>query len=162
MVFFEWLWLREKCQNTQLFLVRIFPLSDWIRTRINSVFGNFLRCVFSFWFFDLINSLCNLISNPCWVMFGILTLGWCRYFWVDLLFVKVYSRVLNTKRERLLIFGFFSDSPGLIKTTLPPPSHTHTHTHTWTHLLIFLVRQEIIFPSLFFRDQLIYTSKSMC
>ena len=53
--------LREKCLNTELFLVRIFPHSAWtrrdtvslriqsecgrIRTRNNSVFGHFLRSV---------------------------------------------------------------------------------------------------------------------
>ena len=31
--------LREKFPNTELFLVRIFPYSDWIRTRNSSVFG---------------------------------------------------------------------------------------------------------------------------
>ena len=42
--------LREKCPNTEYFLVRIFPYSDWIqsecrkiRTRKNSVFGHFSR-----------------------------------------------------------------------------------------------------------------------
>ena len=29
------------CPNTELFLVRIFPHSEWIRTRNNSVFGYF-------------------------------------------------------------------------------------------------------------------------
>ena len=33
--------LREKCPNSELFLVRIFPHSDWIRARNNSVFGHF-------------------------------------------------------------------------------------------------------------------------
>ena len=33
--------LREKCPNTEFFLVCIFPHSDWIRTRKNSVFGHF-------------------------------------------------------------------------------------------------------------------------
>ena len=37
--------LREKFPNTELFLVHIFPYSDWIRTRNNSVFGNFSRSV---------------------------------------------------------------------------------------------------------------------
>ena len=52
--------LREKCPNTELFLVRIFRYSDWIRrftkslysiriqentTRNNSVFGHFSRSV---------------------------------------------------------------------------------------------------------------------
>ena len=49
--------LREKCPNTELFLVHIFPHSDWkvslriqsecgkIRTRNNSVFGHFSRSV---------------------------------------------------------------------------------------------------------------------
>ena len=35
--------LREKCPNTEFFLVRIFPYSDWIRIRKNSVFGYFSR-----------------------------------------------------------------------------------------------------------------------
>ena len=35
--------LHEKCPNTEFFLVRIFPHSDWIRTRKNSVFGHFSR-----------------------------------------------------------------------------------------------------------------------
>ena len=48
--------LSEKCPNTELFLVRIFPHSDWrtrsiciqsecrkIRTRNNSIFGHFSR-----------------------------------------------------------------------------------------------------------------------
>ena len=35
--------LREKCPNTDFFLVRIFPHSDWIRTRKNSVSGHFSR-----------------------------------------------------------------------------------------------------------------------
>ena len=34
---------REKCPNAELFLVRIFLYSDWIRTRNNSVFGHFSR-----------------------------------------------------------------------------------------------------------------------
>ena len=33
--------LGEKCPNTELFLVRIFPHSKWIRARNNSVFGHF-------------------------------------------------------------------------------------------------------------------------
>ena len=33
--------LREKYSNTELILVRIFPHSDWIGTRKNSVFGHF-------------------------------------------------------------------------------------------------------------------------
>ena len=33
--------LREKCPNTELFLVRLFLYSDWIRTRNNSVFEHF-------------------------------------------------------------------------------------------------------------------------
>ena len=37
--------LREKCPNTELFLVRILLYSDWIRTRNNSVFGNFSHSV---------------------------------------------------------------------------------------------------------------------
>ena len=37
--------LREKCSNTEFFLVSIFPHSDWIRTRKNSVFGHFSRSV---------------------------------------------------------------------------------------------------------------------
>ena len=37
--------LREKCSDTEFFLVRIFPHSDWIRTRKNSVFGHFSRSV---------------------------------------------------------------------------------------------------------------------
>ena len=36
----------EKCPNTELFLVRIYPHSDWIRTRKNSVFGLFLRSAY--------------------------------------------------------------------------------------------------------------------
>ena len=35
--------LREKCPNKQLFLVRIFHYSDWIRTRKNCVFEHFSR-----------------------------------------------------------------------------------------------------------------------
>ena len=35
--------LREKCLNTEFFLVRIFPHSNWTRTRKNSVFGHFSR-----------------------------------------------------------------------------------------------------------------------
>ena len=37
--------LREKCPNTEFFLVRAFPHSDWIkiRTRESSVFGHFSR-----------------------------------------------------------------------------------------------------------------------
>ena len=38
--------LREKCPNTEFFLVRIFPYSDWIRENTdqkNSVFGHFLH-----------------------------------------------------------------------------------------------------------------------
>ena len=46
--------LRKKCPNTELFLVRVFPYSDWIRnsdqsecgkirTRNNSAFGHFSR-----------------------------------------------------------------------------------------------------------------------
>ena len=35
--------LREKCPNTELFLVRIFLYSDWIRTKNNSVFEHFSR-----------------------------------------------------------------------------------------------------------------------
>ena len=38
--------LREKCPNTEFFLVRIFPYSDWIREKTdqkNSVFGHFLH-----------------------------------------------------------------------------------------------------------------------
>ena len=37
--------LREKCPNTELFLVRIFSYSDWIRIRNNSVFGHISRSV---------------------------------------------------------------------------------------------------------------------
>ena len=33
------------CPNTEFFLVRIFPHSDQIRTRKNSVFGHFPRSV---------------------------------------------------------------------------------------------------------------------
>ena len=57
--------LREKCPNTEFFLVRIFPLSDWIRTDTpylsvfspnaakcgpekNSVFGQFSRSEYSY------------------------------------------------------------------------------------------------------------------
>ena len=52
-----WMALREKCPNTELFLVRIFLYSDWIRsiqskcririirTRNKSVFGHFSRSV---------------------------------------------------------------------------------------------------------------------
>ena len=53
--------LREKCPNTEFFLVRIFPHSDWIRVSLgiqskcekygpekNSVFGHFSRCVDSY------------------------------------------------------------------------------------------------------------------
>ena len=36
--------LHEKCPNTEFFLVCIFPYSDWIRTRKNSVFGHISRC----------------------------------------------------------------------------------------------------------------------
>ena len=32
-----------KCPQTEIFLVRVFPHSDWIRTRNNSVFGHFSR-----------------------------------------------------------------------------------------------------------------------
>ena len=35
--------LREICANTELFLVRIFLYSDWVRTRNNSIFGHFWR-----------------------------------------------------------------------------------------------------------------------
>ena len=35
--------LREKCPNTELFLVRFFPHLDKIWTRKNSVFGHFSR-----------------------------------------------------------------------------------------------------------------------
>ena len=35
--------LRKMCPNTELFLVRIFLYSDWIRTRNNSVFGHYSR-----------------------------------------------------------------------------------------------------------------------
>ena len=35
--------LREECPNTELFLVRIFLYSDWIRTRNNSASGHFSR-----------------------------------------------------------------------------------------------------------------------
>ena len=38
--------LREKCPNTEFFLVRIFPYSDWIRENTaqkHSVFGHFLH-----------------------------------------------------------------------------------------------------------------------
>ena len=38
--------LREKCPNTELFLVCVFPHSDWIRTRNNSVFGHFSRSAY--------------------------------------------------------------------------------------------------------------------
>ena len=41
--------LREKCPNTELFLVLIFLYSTEyrkIRTRNNSVFGRFSRCVY--------------------------------------------------------------------------------------------------------------------
>ena len=34
-----------KCPNVEFFLVRIFPHSDWIRTRKNSAFGHFSRIV---------------------------------------------------------------------------------------------------------------------
>ena len=40
--------LCEVCPNTEFFLVRIFPHSDWIRSRKNSVFGHFSRSVISF------------------------------------------------------------------------------------------------------------------
>ena len=33
----------QKCPNTEFFLVRIFPHSDWIQNRKDSVFGHFLR-----------------------------------------------------------------------------------------------------------------------
>ena len=36
----------DKSRNTEFFLVRIFPHSDWIRTRKSSVFGHFFKqCV---------------------------------------------------------------------------------------------------------------------
>ena len=35
--------LHKKCPNTELFLVHIFLYSDWIRSRNNSVFGQFSR-----------------------------------------------------------------------------------------------------------------------
>ena len=50
--------LREKCPNTGLFLVRIFPHSDGIRTRSNSVFGLFSRSVY----FRTTNLLLSLYS----------------------------------------------------------------------------------------------------
>ena len=34
--------LREECQNTEFFVVRIFLYLEWIRTRKNTVFGHFL------------------------------------------------------------------------------------------------------------------------
>ena len=34
-----------KVSNTEFFLIRISPYSDWIRTRKNSVFGHFSRSV---------------------------------------------------------------------------------------------------------------------
>ena len=37
--------LCEKCPNAELFLVSIFPHSDWIRTRNNVIFGHFSRSV---------------------------------------------------------------------------------------------------------------------
>ena len=45
-----WCWwvyvaLCKNCPNTELFLIHIFPHSDWIWTRINSVFGHFSRSV---------------------------------------------------------------------------------------------------------------------
>ena len=38
--------LREKCLNTEFFLVRIYPYSDYskLRTEKNSVFGHFTQC----------------------------------------------------------------------------------------------------------------------
>ena len=42
---FQLLTLLEKYPNTEFFLVRIFPHSDGIRTRKNSVFGHFSRSV---------------------------------------------------------------------------------------------------------------------
>ena len=38
--------LYEKCPNTEFFLVRISPHSDWIRIRKNYVFGHFSRSVY--------------------------------------------------------------------------------------------------------------------
>ena len=62
--------LRKKCPNTELFLVRIFLYSDWIRrftseyrkirTRSNSVFGHFSRSVNGTF------SLANLVTNSTW------------------------------------------------------------------------------------------------
>ena len=42
--------LCEKSPNTEFFLVRIFPHSDWIRTRKKSVFGRSLHVAFSHYF----------------------------------------------------------------------------------------------------------------
>ena len=39
--------MREMCPNTEFFLVRILPHSNWIRTWKNSVFGHFSRSVYS-------------------------------------------------------------------------------------------------------------------
>ena len=81
--------LREKCPNTKLFLVRIFPHSDWIRrdrvplfiqsecgkirSRKNSVFGHFSRSdSFSHVFLvsetvTLIFCFCPSAFAPAWV-----------------------------------------------------------------------------------------------
>ena len=47
-IFLNWYYnstqsLCEKCPNTEFFPIRIFPYSDWIRTRKNAVFGPFSR-----------------------------------------------------------------------------------------------------------------------
>ena len=51
--------LREKCPNTEFFPVRIFPHSNWIQTRKNSVFGHFSRSGYNY---KGICSNCN-----CWI-----------------------------------------------------------------------------------------------
>ena len=56
--------LREKCPNTEFFLVRIFLYLDWIRTRKNSVFALFSRIeAFQNRSFDSGNEALNLSCN---------------------------------------------------------------------------------------------------
>ena len=55
--------LREKFPNMELFLVRVFSHSDWIRTRNNSVSGHFSRSV-TFCKQNHSSLKCNIITDP--------------------------------------------------------------------------------------------------
>ena len=81
--------LHEKWPNTELFLVRIFPHSDWMRTGNNSVFGqNIRQKLFSSHFL-------TEISHSCF----------------SRIFVKVYIVMANLKwHNKTIVITLFSFS----------------------------------------------------